>query len=55
MGDNAVVSEQFIQGGGLQSGIFTDVERHEVETEDLHRTHQTPQRVAGGVDTTVVV
>ena len=42
MGDNAVVSEQFIQRSGLQSGIFTDVERHEVQTEDLHLPDQAP-------------
>src|SRR4029434_3571703 len=54
MGDDAVVSEQFIQGGGLQSGIFADVERSEVETEYLYLAYQAPQRVVSGVDTTVV-
>src|SRR5262245_10391866 len=54
MGDDAIVSEQFIQGGGLQSGIFADVEWDKVQTEYLYLAYQAPQRVVGGVDTTIV-
>src|SRR5262245_52911111 len=54
MGDDTVVSEQFIQGRGLQSGVFAEVERDKVQTEYLYLAYQAPQRVVGGVDTTVV-